>query len=86
MTAPEVDVKVNIVPAKRRATFKVPINAEGGGTYRAIATVGAKEVRVVIEPYGGQYLPATIEAADALIALVQAVRNELIEQGVTPAK
>jgi hypothetical protein len=79
-----VEAKVRIIPAKRSATYSVPITENKGDDL--IAKVNAKDVRITggTTTYTSEQpkLPKTLAAIDALIALAQAVRAELVEQGI----
>lgn len=84
MSAPEVEVvaDVRIVPAKRTASYEVAIP----GACVVTGNVLAKDVTLrssygTANDRGVVRLPKTLEAVDALIALAQAVRAELVEQG-----
>lgn len=85
---PQVEAKVKIVPAKRRATFdvEVPDRRVGRRTIpgrRITAAVNRDEVVFSTNGKGYySYLPKTLEAVDATLALFEAVRAELVEQGV----
>jgi hypothetical protein len=82
-----VRADVKIIPAKRKATYDVPIDP-ANPKRKITATVNVRDVaisgptrdyptRVATIP-----LPKTLEAIDNLVALLGAVRAELIEQGV----
>lgn len=85
-STPAVEANVKIIPAKRSATFDVPIGKldpkkdnRGRPAPRLRATVNLKSIT-----FGASSdIPKTLAAADAIIALAEAVRAELVEQGVT---
>lgn len=83
--SPRVEAKVSVVPARRTATYGVKLN--GNKRDDLVARVNAKTV--VISGGIGEYsntpptLPKTIAAVDLALDLLVAVRNELVEQGVT---
>lgn len=84
MPTPEVKADVRIVPAKRTATYDVelgPAPAGSGPRYgppKLAARVNAKTIT-----FGASSdIPKTLAAVDAIIALAQAVRAELVEQGI----
>ena len=81
-----VEAKVRIIPAKRTASYSVPLTENKRDDL--IGKVNAKAV--VITGGSGSYrtgqpveVPKTLAALDALAALVAAVREELVQQGVT---
>lgn len=84
-TRPGVEAKVRVVPARRTASYSVPITANKRDDL--VGKVNAKSV--VITGGSGSYrtgqpveLPKTIAAINALDDLVAALRQELFEQGV----
>lgn len=82
--APVVAESVSITPAKRRAKFEVPLDGMAHlSKLKATAKVNVREVHLTATPYQGIYVPRTLAAVDALLVLLAAVRDELIEQGVT---
>jgi len=83
--APVVAESVSITPAKRRAKFEVPLDGMAHlSKLKATAKVNVREVHLTATtPYQGIYVPRTLAAVDALLVLLEAVRAELIEQGVT---
>jgi len=82
--APSVEVDTKITPAKRNTTLKAPLDGMAHiSRKRAIAKVNRTEVSLTLEPYSSVYFPKTLAACDALLVLLAAVRDELIEQGVT---
>lgn len=80
-----VDGRVKVIPAKRTAVYDVPLSDDRRDNL--VAKVNAKDV--VILGGIGQYvadkpkLPKTLAAVDAALALLEAVRAELVEQGIT---
>lgn len=81
--APPVEVDTKVTPAKRNTTLKVPMDSMAHlSRKRAIAKVNRTEVSLTLEPYSGVYFPKTLAACDALLVLLAAVRDELVEQGV----
>lgn len=77
MTENKVDVKVREIK-RRTASFKVDLGAKAVMS----AAVNTKSITF---GYTSD-IPKTIEAADAIIALAQAVRAELVEQGIEEFK
>lgn len=87
MSAPETDVtaKVKVIPAKRTAVYDVALNDDRRDNL--VAKVNARDITLS----GGATayatdkpkLPKTLAAVDAARALLDAVRAELVEQGVT---
>lgn len=74
------EVKSQIREIRRRtASFQVEF-AEGR---KIVGRVNAKTVAVQVDGRYGNELPKTLEAVDALLDLLVAVRAELQEQGVT---
>ena len=76
---PTVESNVKIIPAKRTARYDVALDGTAHlSKYRLSATINAKTIT-----FGASSdIPKTLEAADAIIALAEAVRAELIEQGI----
>ena len=88
---PEIVAAVKIAPVKRRATYAVPLESEPARPRTLSADVQATRVTLTStrpSGYDGRFLrdsltvPRTLEAVDAAIALLEAVRAELVEQGV----
>lgn len=86
MGAPEVAAAVKIIPAKRTATYDVDlvtrdpsVDMRGRRWPSMRATVNLKTITLG----GSSDIPKTLEAVDAIAALVAAVRAELVEQGIT---
>ena len=77
---PRVAAKVSIVPAKRTAVYDVMLSSKGPASSRPkiAARVNAKTITLG----GSSDIPKTLEAVDAIAALVAAVRAELVEQGI----
>lgn len=74
---PDVKAEVKIIPARRTARYSIPLSASGKGPTLS-ANVNAKTIT-----FGASAdIPKTIEAADRIIALAQAVRAELVAQGI----
>lgn len=80
-----VEAKVRVVPARRTASYSVPLNSNKRDDL--VGKVNAKSV--VITGGAGAYrtgqpveLPKTLAAVEALADLVTALRAELREQGV----
>lgn len=82
-----VNANVKIIPAKRKATYDVPLDAENPKR-KLTANVGMRDVALVgaTRDYPHRTatipIPRTLEAIDNAIALLVAVRAELVEQGV----
>lgn len=73
-----VNADVKIIPAKRTATFDVPLDGVHGSKHKFKAAVNTKTIT-----FGSASdIPKTLEAVDAIIALAHAVRVELVEQGI----
>lgn len=76
---------VRIVPAKRTAVYDVVLGKDrvekGRKVYapKMTARVNAKSITLG----GSSDIPRTLAAVDAIAALVAAVREELVTQGVT---
>lgn len=92
MAAPEVNADVRVVPARRTASYSVPLESDRPKPRALRAAVNVDTVSLTSNyPNDGVgsdravRFPKTLEAADALIAIAQAVRAELTEQGVEPA-
>ena len=88
MNKPEVTADVKIIPAKREATYEVPVESDRGRPRRLLANVQASQIGITSTWPGNREndriaMPRTLEACDALSALVAAVRAELVEQGVS---
>lgn len=86
---PEVKADVRIVPAKRTAVYDVELGpkspAAGPGARTGVRRAPTMSARVNAKSitFGGSSdIPKTLEAVDAIAALVAAVRDELIAQGV----
>ena len=80
---PDVDIKVNIPPRRRSATLGVSL----GDTREAKAVVNVKSIRLTVSWRAGRYtnseavtIPRDLDALENLGALIEAVRNEVIEQ------
>ena len=75
---PVVEATVEAIPAKRTARYEVPLDGMAHlSRHKLTASVNVKSIT-----FGSSSdIPKTIEAADAIIALAQAVRAELVEQG-----
>jgi hypothetical protein len=82
-----VNANVKVIPAKRKASYDVPLDAENPGR-KLTANVGTRDVALVARSRDYPVrmvtipIPRTLEAIDNAIALLGAVRAELIEQGV----
>lgn len=63
---------------RRTASFVV----EFGQKRRIVGKVNAKTVTLQVDGRYGNELPKTLEAVDAMLDLLVAVRAELVEQGV----
>lgn len=74
-----VAADVRIIPAKRTATFDVPLDGMAHlSKHKLKAAVNTKSIT-----FGASSdIPKTLEAVDAIIALAHAVRAELVEQGI----
>ena len=74
-----VNADVKVIPAKRTATFDVPLDGMGHiSKHKLKAAVNTKTIT-----FGSSSdIPKTLEACDAIIALAHAVRAELVEQGI----
>lgn len=75
--------RVRIVPAKRTASYEVRLSsaAPGSSRYngaRLTANVNTKTITLGTSAD----IPKTLEAVDAIAALVAAIRAELVEQGI----
>lgn len=84
MAAPEVKATVKVIPAKRKATFDVPVPTKDRPNARISAEVQLRQVTMwggVDFGRGAIVLPRSLAAVD-LVALLGAVRGELVEQGV----
>jgi len=80
---PAVESSVRVTPAKRNVTLRVPLDDMAHlSRKRAIAKINRTEISLTLEPYSGTYIPKTLAAVDALLVLLAAVRDELVEQGV----
>jgi len=81
----EIEAKVRIVPAQRSAVYSVPLTDDSGDDLIADVRATGITIRGSLSQYANQAprLPKTIEAVDAMLALLGSVRTELIEQGVT---
>lgn len=80
MTAPEVKADVKIIPAKRRATYTVPL-----GEHKLDVLTADVQLSTIKISTRGNYsinLDRSLSQIDAAKALLDAVRAELIEQGV----
>lgn len=80
-----VDAKVVIVPAKRKATYDVPVESDREKPRRLVGSVGTSQVSLTSTwPNQTHSLtfPRTIEAVNALRALADVLLDELVEQGV----
>lgn len=78
--AATVEADVKIIPAKRTATFDVPLDGKAPAftKIKLKAAVNTKSIT-----FGASSeIPKTLAAIDAIIALAQAVRVELVEQGI----
>lgn len=80
MSAPEVKADVRVVPARRIASFTVPL-VLGEREVTVRATLQRSEVKIEW-PSGRYYLPRSLASVDSMIAMLTAVRRELVEQGV----
>lgn len=79
-----VAASVKIIPAKRTASFDVRLSSAAPGSSRYNAAKMTAKVNTASVTFGASSdVPKTLEAIDAIIALAQAVRAELVEQGVT---
>lgn len=78
MAAPEVEANVRVIPAKRTASYSVPL-----GKGKLVGKVNLKGISIEAPSTYTTALPRTLAAIDALAALVAAMRAELVEQGVT---
>lgn len=78
---PAVRADVKITPAKRRATYTVPLSEASRDVLRA--DVMLRDVK--LSTLGGYSLSLerSLAHVDAALALLDAVRAELVEQGVT---
>lgn len=74
-----VNADVKIIPAKRTASFDVPLD---GMAHLSKHKLRAAVLSKTITFGASSDIPKTLEAADAIIALAQAVRAELVEQGI----
>lgn len=85
-TTPEVEAKVHIVPAKRTATYSVPLSDREGDELGG--EVKASAIRILGHPESYSSgrevvtLPKSHEALASLEALVSSLHHELDEQGV----
>ena len=79
MNEPRVNGEVKVIPAKRTATFDVPLDGLAHiSKHKLKAAVNTKTIT-----FGASSdIPKTLEAVDAIIALAHAVRVELVEQGI----
>lgn len=78
-SGPKVSGEVKVIPAKRTATFDVPLDGMAHvSKHKLKAAVNTKSIT-----FGASSdIPKTLEAVDAIIALAHAVRVELVEQGI----
>lgn len=75
-----VEADVKIIPEKRTATYSVPLDGMAHlSRHKMHARVNLKSITLG----GSADIPKTLEAIDAIAALVAAVRDELVAQGVT---
>lgn len=76
---PMVSGEVEVIPAKRTATFDVSLDGMAHvSKHKLKAAVSTKSIT-----FGASSdIPKTLEAVDAIIALAHAVRVELVEQGI----
>lgn len=83
MSAPKVEASVRVVPARRVASFTVPLRVETPTPHDVVIKATLQRTEVKIEwPSGRYYLPRSLDAVDSMLAMLEAVRAELIEQGV----
>jgi hypothetical protein len=78
----KVESQVRVIPAKRSASFSVPVDVnETGGDI--VGRVNIRSMSVTGPTSSSLYLPKTLYTIDAFVSLLEAMRAELIEQGVT---
>lgn len=80
MARPEVESVVRVVPARRVASFTVPL-VLGEAEVKIKATLQRDEVKIEW-PRGRYCLPGPLASVDSMVAMLEAVRAELVEQGV----
>lgn len=79
-----VEASVRVVPARRVASFTVPLRVESPTPHDVVIKATLQRTEVKIEwPSGRYYLPRSLASIDSMAAMLDAVRAELIEQGVT---
>lgn len=79
---PKVNADVKVIPAKRTASYDVPL--DDMASFLRLKLVGKVNASEVTLATGGSTIriPKTFAAIDAVDALVQAIRAELVLQGV----
>ena len=77
---PEVLAAVKITPAKRRATYSVPLSDARGDVL--MADVMLRDVKLSTRGGYSISLERSLAHVDAALALLESVRAELVEQGV----
>lgn len=88
---PVVNADVKVIPAKRTASFDVPVESDRPTPRKLVGKVNTNDVHVSStwahasngNASGTMKMPKTLEAADALVALADAIRAELITEGIT---
>lgn len=82
MSEIKVNADVKVIPAKRTASYDVPIDPDMAHlSKKLVGKVNAGAIVLVLG--GGKIeLPKTTAALDALDALVEALKAELVLQGV----
>lgn len=80
---PVVAAEVRVIPARRVASFTVPLEVEKPTPHEVFVKATLQRGEVKIEwPQGRYYLPRSLAAVDSMLALLDHVRAELVEQGV----
>lgn len=80
----QVEATVRVVPARRGASFTVPLVVDKPTPHTVLIKSTLQRTEVKIEwPGGRYYLPRSLATIDSMVAMLMAVRAELIEQGVT---
>jgi len=82
MATVEVNADVKVIPAKRTATYDVPLDPDMAHlSKKLVGKVNAGAIVLVVGS-GKIEMPKTLAAMDALGALVVALRDELLLQDV----
>lgn len=81
--SPKVEATVRVVPARRVASFTVPLHVDKPVPHDVVIKATLQRDEVKIEwPSGRYYLPRSLSSVDSMVAMLEAVRAELVEQGV----